>query len=206
MENEDEPPRRALTPEQLRQSFTPEQLRKKAEEGWPAAVERHHERYRGAPERIFAQRLRGCRDELGMTQQQVADRMTRQGFSMKQTTIAKIEAGQRPVRINEAVALANILGLQLVDLVGDPVASGEVAELDAERRRLVREIIEFEGQVNSLRAAHATTQVQLMEAAERLRQLRQEEYKVSRSLLVARQKARGERPPPPDEDQADDDY
>jgi len=190
MENEDQ---------RVRPDFSPEHLRKLALES--VNPKRVRELLGDAPERILAQRLRGLREELGMTQKQLAERMTRRGFSIRQTTIAKIEAGQRPVRVNEAVALANILAVELGDLVDDPVASGEAAELSAEHRRLLREVFELEAQVNSLRATRASTDLQLMDAHDRLRQLHREEFDVSRNLRVAQQKARGLKPIPRDEEE-----
>jgi transcriptional regulator with XRE-family HTH domain len=79
------------------------------------------------PERLLGLRLRTLREVAGMTQQQLAARMTQLGFSMRQTTIAKIEAGQRPVRVNEAVTLADTFGVDISDLLADQVPSNEAS-------------------------------------------------------------------------------
>jgi hypothetical protein len=62
-------------------------------------------------EMAAGQALRIARTAAGLTQQQVADRMAGCGYpDWRQTTIAKTEAAQRPLRLNELVALARILG------------------------------------------------------------------------------------------------
>lgn len=58
--------------------------------------------------------------------------------------IAKIEAAQRPLRLNEVVDFADLFGVQLADLLGAPETPGQAAERAlrwevAERERAVRE-------------------------------------------------------------------
>lgn len=65
----------------------------------------------------FARRLREFRLQAGMTQQQLADVMTRTGNRIHRSTIGKIESGARPVTIGEAVQLAGILGVPLTEMV-----------------------------------------------------------------------------------------
>lgn len=87
------------------------------------------------PDAVFAQCLRAAREASGLTQQQLADQMTRAGYRMRQGTVSKIEAGDRPVWLGEAVNLARIVGVDLTDLTepgngerGElPVALAEVA-------------------------------------------------------------------------------
>src|ERR1700722_2997434 len=66
---------------------------------------------------IFARRLRAVREASGMTQQQLADAMASTGNKIHRSTIGKIESGDRPVTIGEAVQLAGILGVDLAELV-----------------------------------------------------------------------------------------
>ena len=65
---------------------------------------------------LFAARVREFREQAGMTQRQVAERMSDLGYRIHQTTMAKIEAGTRPVVVGEAVALARIFGVSVGDL------------------------------------------------------------------------------------------
>ncbi|MFI6078892.1 helix-turn-helix domain-containing protein [Actinoplanes sp. NPDC051343] len=70
------------------------------------------------PETELAQRLRPLRTQRGWSQAELAQHMSEQyGLRWHQTTIAKIEAGQRPIGLNEAAALANefdITGTELL--------------------------------------------------------------------------------------------
>ncbi len=54
-----------------------------------------------------------------MTQQTLADLMAGTGNKFHRSTIAKIENGDRPVTIGEAVQLAGILGVNVLDLIRD---------------------------------------------------------------------------------------
>lgn len=70
---------------------------------------------------IFARRLRIVREASGLTKQQVADAMTAAGFAqVHRSTVGKIESGDRPVTIGEAVALAAALGASLAALATGP--------------------------------------------------------------------------------------
>jgi len=67
----------------------------------------------------FGQQLKRMRDEKGWTQPQMAKLLSeKEIYPMHATTIAKIEAGTRSVRINEAVAMADLLDVSLDTLLG----------------------------------------------------------------------------------------
>ncbi len=76
-------------------------------------IERAHH-----PEMLAAHLLKTGREELGMSQEQVATAMNDLGFSWRQTTVAKTEAATRPIRVNELVALAGVLGVDVRQLLG----------------------------------------------------------------------------------------
>lgn len=59
----------------------------------------------------FAQNLRDYREAAGVSQEELARRMSERGYGFSQATIWKIEQSKRPVRIGEAVALAEALDL-----------------------------------------------------------------------------------------------
>jgi transcriptional regulator with XRE-family HTH domain len=82
----------------------------------------------------FARRLRLVREAAGMTQQQLADAMAATGNKIHRSTIGKIESGDRPVTIGEAVELAGIVGVPLADLATDLPA--ELWERQAYRARI----------------------------------------------------------------------
>jgi transcriptional regulator with XRE-family HTH domain len=69
------------------------------------------------PDVLFGRRLRGLREEAGLTQRQLADLMRARGFKMHQTTVAKVEAGERAVSVGEAVQFAGALGIDLTQMI-----------------------------------------------------------------------------------------
>jgi transcriptional regulator with XRE-family HTH domain len=66
---------------------------------------------------IFARRLREARSARGWTQQYLADRLIEMGVKMDRTAIARVERGQREVRLEELVAIAAALDVALVYLL-----------------------------------------------------------------------------------------
>ncbi|MGW7239700.1 helix-turn-helix domain-containing protein [Streptomyces sp. NPDC054804] len=58
--------------------------------------------------KVLASRLRAARTAMGMSQAAVSKAMVDRGFSWRQTTVAKSEAGDRPVLFAEVAALAQI--------------------------------------------------------------------------------------------------
>lgn len=71
------------------------------------------------PEKLFGARFADLRRQNGWTQQQVTEAMVERGFSWSATTATKTEAGSRPIRVDEAVALCELFDATLGDLVGD---------------------------------------------------------------------------------------
>lgn len=59
-------------------------------------------------EKNFGEKVRQWRRERNWSQEDVADKLRKQGFDMHQTTVAKIERGTRPLRVAEAAAIAAI--------------------------------------------------------------------------------------------------
>src|SRR5258708_19307983 len=62
---------------------------------------------------IFARQLFKMRKAAGLTQEQLAERMTTAGNTMHRSAIAKIEAGERSGSIGGAVPFAGGLGVDL---------------------------------------------------------------------------------------------
>ena len=69
------------------------------------------------PDVVFGRRLSYLRGEAGLTQQQLADVMREAGLKMHRSTIGKIEAGERAVSIGEAAQFAEVLGIDLRELI-----------------------------------------------------------------------------------------
>jgi transcriptional regulator with XRE-family HTH domain len=80
----------------------------------------------------FASRLRELRQWRGLSQETLAEQASEHGVTLLQTTVAKIENGQRAVRIEEAWALSRALGVTFDDFMYDP-ADSEASDDDLER-------------------------------------------------------------------------
>jgi transcriptional regulator with XRE-family HTH domain len=87
-----------------------------------------------SPEYWVSRRVRELRETRGWSQTELAERLKPYGFDMHQTTVAKLERGGRPIRVNEAAALADVFQVGL----GELLANGErpVGVLDEAGRRL----------------------------------------------------------------------
>lgn len=139
---------------------------------------------------IFARRLRTLREQAETTQQQLADRMTAVGHKMHRSAIAKIESGDRPVSIGEAVQLAGQLGVTLMELITDDMA-------DRGQEREYRQLVEAKLRVRSLQH-EAARRFKLLEEAQvlydntvaRLEAARNELSKWELRLKVGEQQAR----------------
>jgi transcriptional regulator with XRE-family HTH domain len=74
--------------------------------------------------------LRAYRDAAGLSQEELAQRMAERGFGFSQATVWKIESGNRPIKISEAVALADALDLRAWDsLTQDPTRAWHQIQL-----------------------------------------------------------------------------
>ena len=119
-------------------------------------------------EKILGQKVRQLRIERGWTQEQLAEKLNGLGWTMHQTTVAKLEAGARPIRIAEADALALAFGLPIEAMWYLPVA-GEPWSMAAMRDRL-KDIDKFidvlEDQLRSTILMYADQQSERMRLTE----------------------------------------
>ena len=84
-----------------------------------------------------ATNVRALRERNGWSQEELAQRMTDRGFGFSQATIWKIESGQRPLKISEAVALSDALELpRWLDLTSEPEASRHYSNMTVANRRM----------------------------------------------------------------------
>ncbi len=104
------------------------------------------------PEVQAGRALRRLRLSRGWSQEEVARRMQAYGYDFHQTTIAKIEAAQRPLRVRELAHFAALYEVEAHELIY-PV-TGSLAEID-------REIAEVE-------VVHDVVKQEAAAAAERL--------------------------------------
>lgn len=75
-------------------------------------------------DRAFARSMRSRREEIGLTQGQLAERLRSEGFGhLSQVAISRIEQLKRAARLGEARAIARVLGVPLgiMDSPSDPM-------------------------------------------------------------------------------------
>jgi transcriptional regulator with XRE-family HTH domain len=94
----------------------------------------------------FGARVRAARERQGRSQKWLAEALgSRYGIQWYPTTVGKVESGERPVKLTEAVAVAQALGMLLEDLVyehesvvrHDQGVHRAVAELEAAAERIL---------------------------------------------------------------------
>ncbi|MFI2702871.1 helix-turn-helix transcriptional regulator [Cellulosimicrobium composti] len=91
---------------------------------------------KNAEDAAFAESVKRLRERKGWSQGELARRLQDVGWeNFHQTTVSRIEKGERPVRLSEARALANALDSS----VGDMVQSGELGELRRDLAKLIRD-------------------------------------------------------------------
>jgi len=119
------------------------------------------DRYKDIDQNIAAN-LRAYREAGGISQDELAQRMTDRGLGFSQATIWKIESGQRPVRASEMIALADSLGIFLAtDLTREPDATRHTIHLEHAKG----EAAAAYRRVKEAAAAYLETQVELVSAA-----------------------------------------
>jgi transcriptional regulator with XRE-family HTH domain len=72
-----------------------------------------------APEQHFGHQVRDAREARGWSQEALGRHLSAtSGIELSQTAITRLEQGKRPIRLNEASALAKLLGLELQQYAG----------------------------------------------------------------------------------------
>jgi transcriptional regulator with XRE-family HTH domain len=72
------------------------------------------------PEELAGHELRRLRQVRGWSQEEVARRMAEYGYDWHQTTVGRTETATRPLRLNEAVALAGLFEIPVTRLIAPP--------------------------------------------------------------------------------------
>lgn len=87
----------------------------------------------------MGKRVRELRTGRGWSQTELAQRLGKYGVETTQTTVAKLENGGRPIRLNEVAVLSELFGVPLVDMLrlADDAADG-VRVTDKTRESLLR--------------------------------------------------------------------
>lgn len=92
----------------------------------------------------IGERMRAARERTTMPQQHISNVMTMtRGHRWHQTVVAKVENGDRALKLTEAVEVADILGVPLSELTGDePAATGDQGTAPQ-----VYELLRLQGQI-----------------------------------------------------------
>ncbi|MFD5218061.1 helix-turn-helix domain-containing protein [Streptomyces tendae] len=120
----------------------------------------------------FVLRMRLMREARGISQAEVAARVTRMGVPLPQQTIARIETGKRSLRLDEAAAIARALNVELPDLMSAPVEVRNARKQLQEAQKRLQKLGEarFDAEVALEHAERAR-----LEQRAQLQQLRDEE-------------------------------
>jgi transcriptional regulator with XRE-family HTH domain len=100
-------------------------------------------------------RVRELRTARGWTQETLAQRMTAYGWAMHQTTLAKLESGNRPTSVGELAALAAIFEVDLPVMFesgSNAREHGELVALDAQLATILADLRELHEREDKLKA------------------------------------------------------
>jgi transcriptional regulator with XRE-family HTH domain len=130
-----------------------------------------------SPEQVAGVRIREIRIARHMTQAALAKAMKALGYNWLQTTIAKVEAAERPLRLNEATDLAGVLGVEVSYLLTPPLTGLSAVSQDFREMLRLQEITEqLDAEVTALQQEFTRKQEDLTlarqqygEALERIR-------------------------------------
>lgn len=112
----------------------------------------------------FIAAMKRIREEHGWSQGELARRMTDAGWEgFHQTTISRIEKGERPVRLAEAQGLAQVLGALLGQMILPSDQSKSLRDLELSVQRLNQAAHAITGAVQEFQAESAVVRYQLME-------------------------------------------
>lgn len=136
-------------------------------------------------ERHLGNRVRELRKERGWSQAELVTRLEALGVGMHQTTVAKLERGNRPTPAEELWALATVFGVDYSDLLPAPPNSDPDAELMAEYAAAATAVDMHNRRLMELEAQRAVQEEQLAHAQQRMRELAARAQKVRDDRLRA---------------------
>jgi transcriptional regulator with XRE-family HTH domain len=102
------------------------------------------------PEAVFAAAMRTAREQAGLSQERLAEVLQQAGHDFDAVTILRMEKGQRRIRLDEAVAVASTLGLQLPAMFLDTgvlAAAGQIVDSQERITKLRAELASLAGEV-----------------------------------------------------------
>jgi transcriptional regulator with XRE-family HTH domain len=120
---------------------------------------------------LVGQNIAAARKAAGLSQAEVASELSMRGLPFQQQTVLKVEKGSRPLRLEEAVVLADLLGVEVNDLLRTDegelaaamervmVARAHLSRLAAEAAVIQSQISKYQDELDS-----ALEQAALMQA------------------------------------------
>lgn len=143
-------------------------------------VEKNRDKVRAgtlAIEKALCQKLKALREGKGWSQAELASRLNDVGYDFHQTTIAKLEAGKRPLRVAELYAFSfafrmPVQALISVPLSADPISpslaslEARLADLDQARQQNRDSLMQI---IEQLADVQSTYELERLRLAERMR-------------------------------------
>lgn len=138
----------------------------------------------------FAAHMRRLRNLSGISQAELARRAVAAGQPMHQQTIAKIESGQRPIGLDEAEALATLLGRPLSTMLR-PVDDVDLSGVESPRSHadIAAAVAEARARVAQKEAALGAAEIKLAEAQQHALLAANDVARLRVDLIDARQTA-----------------
>lgn len=86
-------------------------------------------------EATVAKNLRWLRESHGLSQEQLGSDLALHGFGMHYTTVAQVEVGARPLRLNEVAALAALFRVPIESLWQERAQTPDEREAEVQDKR-----------------------------------------------------------------------
>ncbi|MDJ1115401.1 helix-turn-helix domain-containing protein [Microbacterium dauci] len=100
---------------------------------------------------LIGENLARLRDSVSQTE--LANRMRERGHKWTQPTVVAVEKGERPLRLGEAIDIAEVLGVDLQDLVDYPAALtfyNQMVRAEESRAQMLLWAARYEAQARAL--------------------------------------------------------
>ena len=130
--------------------------------------------------RILGTNVKTLRQARGWTQVELAGRLSQLGIDLHQTTVAKLEAGNRPVSTDELHALASVLEVEYEHLMPARVSLRDESEA-LRTARLTSELAQAEHRLAEQRADEASEEAN--RARERAEEAKQRAHEALHRFL-----------------------
>lgn len=143
-----------------------------------------------SPEEQFGAQVRAAREAKGLSQEALATELANAGINVGgQSGMARIEKGARPTRLNEVVAIAQFLQIDISAINADVIELATDEEVEA----AIEELVDLETKLASLRTAteHLDQVREILEGQQSLHQRRRKAIRAA----VARAYVRDPRGP-----------